>query len=105
MCALCVLQTEVGRMSLKYKDLASKGKVAALPCNPPSPPRQCLMHSPPTLHPSPSISSAAPFGDLHIASNTICLSLLQTESGRMSLKYKDLAAKGVKVAVLSCNPL
>jgi len=28
-----------------------------------------------------------------------------TEIGRMSLKYKDLAEKGVKVAALSCNAL
>lgn len=28
-----------------------------------------------------------------------------TEIGRMSLKYKELAEKGVKVAALSCNAL
>lgn len=33
------------------------------------------------------------------------MSDIQTEIGRMSLKYKDLAAKGVKVAALSCNAL
>ena len=35
----------------------------------------------------------------------LCYVALQTEIGRMSLKYKDLAEKGVKVAALSCNAL
>lgn len=42
---------------------------------------------------------------LLLLSASACLAALLTEIGRMSLKYKYLADKGVKVAALSCNAL